>query len=74
MAHRGWISRAGLTYDIKTAAPDAAIRAARRGDYASNVIGASTAPEAVSGAEAFFSVVTSDQAQAAALAAVARPR
>ena len=43
--------------------PDAACGRRKRADYAAaNVIGASTAPEAVTGAEAVFSVVTADQA------------
>ena len=47
------------------------MRAAKRADYAAaNVLGASTAPEAVAGAEAVFSVVTADQAHEAALAAL----
>ena len=58
-------------YDIKTDSPDPSVRAAKRADYAAaNVIGASTAPEAVAGAEAVFSVVTADQAHEAALAAL----
>ena len=58
-------------YDIKTDSPDAQVRTAKRADYtAANVIGASTAPEAVAGAEAIFSVVTADQAREAALAAL----
>ena len=47
------------------------MRTAKRADYvAANVIGASTAPDAVAGAEAVFSVVTADQAHEAALAAL----
>jgi 3-hydroxyisobutyrate dehydrogenase-like beta-hydroxyacid dehydrogenase len=58
-------------YDIKTDSPDERVRAAKRADYGSaNVPGASTAPEAVKGAEAVFSVVTADQAHEAALAAL----
>ncbi len=58
-------------YDIKTDSPDAGVRAAKRADYvAANVIGASSAPEAVAGAEAVFSVVTADQAHEAAVAAL----
>ena len=58
-------------YDIKTDSPDPEVRKAKRADYASaNVIGASSAPEAVAGAEAVFSVVTADQAHEAALAAL----
>ena len=45
------------------------MRTAKRADYAAaNVLGASTAHEAVTGAEAVFSVVTADQAHEAALA------
>jgi 3-hydroxyisobutyrate dehydrogenase-like beta-hydroxyacid dehydrogenase len=58
-------------YDIKTDSPDAQERAAKRADYAAaNVLGASTAPEAVKGAGAVFSVVTADQAHEAAIAAL----
>ena len=47
------------------------MRAGKRADYAAaNVIGASTAPEAVAGADAIFSVVTADQAHEAAVAAL----
>ncbi len=57
-------------YDIKTDSPDAEVSAAKRADYAAaNVLGASTAPEAVKGADAVFSVVTADQAHEAAIAA-----
>ena len=72
----GWRTEPGFTarvcaYDIKTDSPDPHVRAAKRADYAAaNVIGASTAPEAVAGAEAVFSVVTADQAHEAALAAL----
>ena len=42
-------------YDIKTNSPDPEVRASKRADYvAANVIGASSAPEAVAGAEAVF--------------------
>jgi 3-hydroxyisobutyrate dehydrogenase-like beta-hydroxyacid dehydrogenase len=58
-------------YDIKTDAPNAQVRSAKRADYAAaHVLGASTAAEAVAGAEAVFSVVTADQAHEAALAAL----
>jgi 3-hydroxyisobutyrate dehydrogenase-like beta-hydroxyacid dehydrogenase len=58
-------------YDIKTDSPDADVRAAKRGDYAAaNVIGASSAPEAVAGAGVVFLVVTADQAHQAAMAAL----
>ncbi|HEX9168781.1 MAG TPA: NAD(P)-binding domain-containing protein [Roseiarcus sp.] len=72
----GWRTNAAFkarvsVYDIKTDSPDPHVRAAKRADYAAaNVIGASTAPEAVAGAEAVFSVVTADQAHEAALAAL----
>jgi 3-hydroxyisobutyrate dehydrogenase-like beta-hydroxyacid dehydrogenase len=58
-------------YDIKTDSPDAQVRTAKRADYAAaSILGASTAPEAVTGAEAVFSVVTADQADEAAVAAL----
>jgi 3-hydroxyisobutyrate dehydrogenase-like beta-hydroxyacid dehydrogenase len=58
-------------YDIKTDSPDSEVRTAKRADYvAANVLGASTAAEAVTGAEAVFSVVTADQAHEAAIAAL----
>jgi len=72
----GWRMQPGFSarvaaYDIKTDAPDADVRAAKRADYAAaNVIGASSAPEAVAGADAVFSVVTADQAHQAAMAAL----
>ena len=72
----GWRTRPGFAarvsaYDIKTDSSDADIRAGKRADYAAaKAIGASTAPEAVAGAEAVFSVVTADQANGAALAAL----
>jgi 3-hydroxyisobutyrate dehydrogenase-like beta-hydroxyacid dehydrogenase len=72
----GWRADPGFkarvcVYDIKTDSPDPQVRAAKRADYAAaNVIGASTASEAVAGAEAVFSVVTADQAHQAALAAL----
>jgi 3-hydroxyisobutyrate dehydrogenase-like beta-hydroxyacid dehydrogenase len=70
----GWRTEPGFaarvtTYDIKTVAPDPVVRAAKRADYSrANVLGASTAREAVSGAGAVFSVVTADQAHEAAIA------
>lgn len=72
----GWRTEPGFrarvsAYDIKTDSPDAAVRSAKRADYAAmNVLGASAAPEAVAGVEAVFSVVTADQAHEAALAAL----
>src|SRR6516162_7226089 len=57
-------------YDIKTDSPDAQVRTAKRADYAAaHALGASTAAEAVAGAQAVFSVVTADQAHQAAMAA-----
>lgn len=73
---QGWRAQSGFrarisAYDIKTDSPDASVRAGKRADYAAaNVIGTSSAPEAVAGAEAVFSVVTADQAHAAAVAAL----
>jgi 3-hydroxyisobutyrate dehydrogenase-like beta-hydroxyacid dehydrogenase len=72
----GWRTSAGFkarvsAYDIKTDSPDPEVRAGKFADYAAaDVIGASSAPEAVAGAEAVFSVVTADQANEAALAAL----
>ena len=72
----GWRTVPGFAarvsaYDIKTDSPDAAVRERKRADYAeANVSGASTAPEAVAGASAVFSVVTADQAHEAAVAAL----
>jgi len=58
-------------FDIKTDSPDPATCASKRADYAAaNVVGASSAPEAVAGADLVFSVVTADQAHEAALAAL----
>ncbi len=72
----GWRTRPGFgarvgAYDIKTDSHDADVRAAKRADYAAaNVIGASSAPEAVAGAGVVFLVVTADQAHQAAMAAL----
>jgi 3-hydroxyisobutyrate dehydrogenase-like beta-hydroxyacid dehydrogenase len=72
----GWRTSPGFrarisAYDIKTDSSDPEVRAAKRADYtAANVIGASNAPEAVAGAETVFSVVTADQTQEAAQAAL----
>jgi 3-hydroxyisobutyrate dehydrogenase-like beta-hydroxyacid dehydrogenase len=69
----GWRTAPGFAarvsaYDVKTDSPDPAVRAGKRADYvAANVIGASTAPGAVAGADAIFSVVTADQAHEAAV-------
>ena len=72
----GWRTAPGFAarvsaYDVKTDSPDSTVRAGKRADYvAANVIGASTAPGAVAGADAIFSVVTADQAHEAAVAAL----
>ena len=72
----GWRTAPGFAarvsaYDIKTDAPEPHVRAGKRADYAAaEVIGASSAPEAVAGAQAIFSVVTADQAHEAAVAAL----
>jgi 3-hydroxyisobutyrate dehydrogenase-like beta-hydroxyacid dehydrogenase len=72
----GWRAEPGFgaricAYDIKTDSLDPAVRAGKRADYAAaNIVGVSSAPEAVAGAEAVFSVVTADQAHEAALAAL----
>ncbi len=72
----GWRTVPGFAavvtaYDIKTDASDSAMREGKRADYArANIFGASTAPEAVKGAGAVFSVVTADQAHEAAVAAI----
>jgi 3-hydroxyisobutyrate dehydrogenase-like beta-hydroxyacid dehydrogenase len=72
----GWRTNPHFTaricaYDIKTDSPDIDARTGKRADYvAANVLGASSAAEAVTGAEAVFSVVTADQAHEAAVAAL----
>ena len=72
----GWRTNANFkaricAYDIKTDFPDSEVRTAKRADYAAaKVLGASTAAEALTGAEAVFSVVTADQAHEAAIAAL----
>ena len=72
----GWRTSAGFdarvsAYDIKTDSPDPEVRAGKFADYAAaHVVGASSAPEAVAGAGAVFSVVTADQAHQAAIAAL----
>ncbi|MGD0187301.1 MAG: DUF1932 domain-containing protein [Roseiarcus sp.] len=69
----GWRTQPGFSarvtaYDVKTDSPDASVREAKRADYAvAGVLGAETAREAVAGARLIFSVVTADQAHAAAL-------
>ncbi len=58
-------------FDIKTDLPDNSIRTAKQADYVSAaVLGAKTAPEALAPARAVFSLVTADQAETAALAAL----
>ena len=58
----GWRTEPGFraqvsAYDIKTDSADPQVRTAKRADYAAtSVIGASSAPEAVAGAEAVFYV------------------
>jgi 3-hydroxyisobutyrate dehydrogenase-like beta-hydroxyacid dehydrogenase len=72
----GWRSEPGFSariaaYDIKTDSSDPAVREGKRADYLkADVFGAASAPEAVDGAEAVFSVVTADQAHEAAVAAL----
>jgi 3-hydroxyisobutyrate dehydrogenase-like beta-hydroxyacid dehydrogenase len=72
----GWRGNADFkaricAYDIKTDSLESQVRTAKRADYAATkVLGASTAAEAVTGAEAVFSVVTADQAHEAAIAAL----
>lgn len=69
----GWRTRPGfaaevVAYDIKTESTDPVVRAAKLADYAADgVQGAASAREAVAGADVVFSVVTADQAHAAAL-------
>ncbi len=72
----GWRGEPGFAaeitaFDVKTDAADPAVRAAKLADYASDgVVGAATAREAVAGATPVVSVVTADQAHAAALSVV----
>jgi 3-hydroxyisobutyrate dehydrogenase-like beta-hydroxyacid dehydrogenase len=72
----GWRSEPGFSaevaaFDIKTDAVDPAVRAAKLADYAADgVVAAATAAEAVAGADLVVSVVTADQAHAAALSVV----
>jgi len=72
----GWRTRPAFqarvaAYDIKTDSSDAAVREGKRADYAAaGVLGAGNAREAIAGAQLVFSVVTADQAHAAALAAL----
>jgi len=72
----GWRSRADfaapiVAYDVKTDSPDARVRDAKRADYAAaHVVEEASAPAALAGAPLVFSVVTADQAEAAARAAL----
>jgi 3-hydroxyisobutyrate dehydrogenase-like beta-hydroxyacid dehydrogenase len=60
-----------VAYDVKTDSRDPRVREAKRADYAAaGVEGAPSAPAALDGAPLVFSVVTADQAEAAALAAL----
>ncbi len=69
----GWADRTPSrlrAYDVKT--DDAATREAKRADYdAAEIVGCATGVEAVSGADIVFSLVTADQAFAAAEATAA---
>ena len=73
---KGWRSQPGFAapvaaYDVKTHSADPRVRDGKRADYAAaNVEGATSAPAALRGAPLVFSVVTADQAEAAALAAL----
>ena len=73
---KGWRSEAEFderlyAYDIKTDSADAAIRAGKQADYVAwHVTGAASAPEMAREADRIFSVVTADQAHAAAVAAL----
>jgi 3-hydroxyisobutyrate dehydrogenase-like beta-hydroxyacid dehydrogenase len=72
---KGWRTQPGLAarvaaYDVKTDFPDARLREAKRADYlAACVDGAESARQALAKAPLVFSVVTADQAEAAAAAA-----
>ena len=72
----GWRTQPGFAarvaaYDIKANSLDRRVREAKRADYvAAGVEEASSAPQALAGAPLAFSVVTADQAEAAALAAL----
>ena len=60
-----------VAYDVKTDSPDARVRDAKRADYsAASVEDGKSAATALAGAPLVFSVVTADQAEAAALAAL----
>ncbi len=70
----GWreagIGVSASAYDIKTDSPIAGVRDAKQADYAAaQVDGAATLGDALSGAPLVFSLVTADQAYAAASAA-----
>ena len=73
---KGWRSRPDFAarvaaYDVKTDSPDPWVRDAKRADYAAAAVeDAGNAPGALSGAPLVFSVVTADEAEAAALAAL----
>ena len=72
----GWRSRPDfaarvVAYDVKTDSPEARVRDAKRADYAAaGVEDGASAPTALVHAPLVFSVVTADQAEAAALAAL----
>ncbi len=74
--HSGWRG-AGLAdtvaaFDVKTGSADAVVRARKWADYvAAGVTGAERAEDALAGAALVFSLVTADQAQAAARNAAA---
>jgi len=60
-----------VAYDVKTDSPDPRVRDAKRADYAAaRVEDGNSAATALAGAPLVFSVVTADQAEAAALAAL----
>jgi 3-hydroxyisobutyrate dehydrogenase-like beta-hydroxyacid dehydrogenase len=73
---KGWRSRPDfaapvVAYDVKTDSSDPCVRDAKRADYAAaGVEEAGNAPGALFGAPLVFSVVTADQAKAAAIAAL----
>jgi len=73
---KGWRSRPDFSsrvvaYDVKTDSPDARARDAKRADYSAADVGdGGSAAAALAGAPLVFSVVTADQAETAALAAL----
>jgi 3-hydroxyisobutyrate dehydrogenase-like beta-hydroxyacid dehydrogenase len=73
---RGWRSQPDfaarvVAYDVKTDSADAHVRDAKRADYAAACVeDGETAPAALAGAPLVFSLVTADQAEAAAIAAL----